>query len=49
MTRILADLPDDDIEWLDARAAEPGKPRNDFVSDIVRSYAQKLKIDTCAS
>ena len=27
MTRILADLPDDDIKWLDARAAEQGKSR----------------------
>jgi hypothetical protein len=27
MTRILADLPDEDIKWLDQLAAEQGKSR----------------------
>lgn len=38
MTRILADLPDDDIEWLDARAAEQGKSRASVLREAVRAY-----------
>lgn len=38
MTRILADLPDDDIRWLDARAAEQGKSRAAVLRDAVASY-----------
>ena len=38
MTRILADLPDDDIKWLDARAAEQGKSRASVLRDVVRTY-----------
>ncbi|MBX9663614.1 ribbon-helix-helix protein, CopG family [Novosphingobium sp.] len=38
MTRILADLPDDDIQWLDARAAEQGKSRASVLRDAVATY-----------
>lgn len=38
MTRILADLPDEDIRWLDARAAELGKSRASVLRDAVSTY-----------
>jgi uncharacterized damage-inducible protein DinB len=38
MTRILADLPEDDIKWLDARAAEQGKSRASVLRDVVQTY-----------
>lgn len=38
MTRILADLPDDDIKWLDARAAEEGKSRASILREAVQAY-----------
>lgn len=38
MTRILADLPDDDIAWLDARAAEQGRSRAWVLRDAVATY-----------
>lgn len=38
MTRILADLPDEDIRWLDARAAEQGKSRAAVLREAVASY-----------
>jgi hypothetical protein len=38
MTRILADLPDEDIRWLDARAAEQGKSRASVLRDAVATY-----------
>ncbi len=38
MTRILADLPDEDIKWLDARAAEQGKSRASVLRDVVATY-----------
>lgn len=38
MTRILADLPDDDIRWLDARAAEQGKSRASVLREAVSTY-----------
>jgi hypothetical protein len=38
MTRILADLPDEDIKWLDARAAEQGKSRASVLCEVVASY-----------
>jgi hypothetical protein len=40
MTRILADLPDEDIKWLDLIAAEQGKSAG-FNSVIARSIATK--------
>ena len=38
MTRILADLPDEDIEWLDAHAAEQGKSRASVLREAVATY-----------
>lgn len=38
MTRILADLPDEDIRWLDARAAEQGKSRASVLREAVAAY-----------
>lgn len=38
MTRILADLPDDDIKWLDQLAAEQGKSRASMLREAVASY-----------
>lgn len=36
--RILADLPDDDIRWLDERAAERGKSRAALLREAVTAY-----------
>lgn len=38
MTRILADLPDEDISWLDARAAEQGKSRAAVLREVVSAF-----------
>ena len=38
MTRILADLPDEDIKWLDAQAAEQGKSRAQLLREAVAAY-----------
>lgn len=38
MTRILADLPDDDIRWLDARAVEQGKSRASVLREAVAAF-----------
>lgn len=38
MTRILADLPDEDIKWLDARAAEQGKSRASVLREVVSNF-----------
>ena len=38
MTRILADLPEEDIKWLDARAAEQGKSRASVLREAVSAY-----------
>ena len=43
MTRILADLPDEDIKWLDQRAAGQGKSRAAVLSMIIRWYRQHFK------
>lgn len=43
MTRILADLPDEDIRWLDTRAAELGQSRASVLREAVANYkAQAL-------
>lgn len=36
--RILADLPDDDIRWLDAQAAERGQSRAALIREAVAAY-----------
>ncbi len=41
MTRILADLPDEDIKWLDARAAEQGKSRASVLRDAIASFRER--------
>jgi predicted transcriptional regulator len=38
MTRILADLPDDDIKWLDQLAVEQGKSRAAVLREAVAAY-----------
>lgn len=45
MTRILADLPDDDIKWLDARAAEQGKSRASVLREAVSAYKAEANSD----
>ena len=45
MARILADIPDDDIQWLDARAAELGKSRASVLRDAVASYRAEAPKD----
>ena len=42
MTRILADLPDDDIKWLDRIAAEQGKSRASVLREAVIGAAKRL-------
>jgi hypothetical protein len=38
MARILADIPDEDIKWLDACAAQQGKSRASVLREAVRAY-----------
>lgn len=45
MTRILADLPDEDIKWLDARAAEQGKSRASVLREAVNAYMAEADAD----
>lgn len=39
--RILADLPDEDIAWLDTYAAEQGKSRAAVIRDAISAYRSK--------
>jgi hypothetical protein len=45
MPRILADLPDDDIKWLDHRAAEQGKSRASVLREAVQAYRADAPLD----
>lgn len=45
MTRILADLPDDDIRWLDRKAAEQGKSRASVLREAVEAYRSVGSLD----
>lgn len=45
MTRILADIPDEDIKWLDARAAEQGKSRASILREAVANYKAQAPDD----
>ncbi|WP_260583022.1 ribbon-helix-helix domain-containing protein [Sphingopyxis sp. PET50] len=45
MTRILADLPDEDIKWLDQLAAEQGKSRAAVLRDAVSAYRPQAPLD----
>ena len=47
--RVLADLPDDDIAWLDARAAELGTSRAQLLRDAVSAYRMSSPRDGLAS
>jgi len=38
MTRILADLPDDDLKWLDQHAVDQGKSRASVLREAVAIY-----------
>lgn len=38
MTRILADLSEDDVAWLDAQAAEQGKSRAQLLREAVAAF-----------
>lgn len=45
MTRILADLPDEDIKWLDQIAAEQGKSRAAVLREAVAAYKPQSPLD----
>ncbi len=45
MTRILADLPDEDIKWLDQLAAEQGKSRAAILREAVSAYRPQSPLD----
>lgn len=45
MSRILADLPDDDIRWLDRVAAEQGKSRAAVLREAVSLYRAEAPKD----
>lgn len=45
MPRILADLPDEDIKWLDARAVEQGKSRAAILREAVASFRAEGSAD----
>lgn len=45
MTRILADLPDEDIKWLDQVAAEQGRSRAAVLRDAVSVYRAEAPKD----
>lgn len=45
MTRILADLPDEDIKWLDQLAAEQGKSRAAVLREAVSAYRAETPKD----
>ncbi|GGZ01886.1 ribbon-helix-helix protein, CopG family [Novosphingobium colocasiae] len=45
MTRILADLPDEDIRWLDARAATQGKSRASVLREAVARFKAQSPAD----
>ncbi len=46
MTRILADLPDEDIKWLDQLAAEQGKSRAAVLREAVVGYRAQTASST---
>jgi hypothetical protein len=49
MTRILADLPEEDIKWLDALAAEQGKSRASVLREAVQAYRAEVPKDWLAA
>jgi hypothetical protein len=49
MTRILADLPDEDIKWLDQLAAEQGKSRASVLREALVAYHVEMPSDNDTS
>ncbi|MEJ6595496.1 ribbon-helix-helix protein, CopG family [Parasphingorhabdus sp.] len=45
MARILADLHEDDVKWLDAQAAEQGKSRAQLLREAVSAYRSEASKD----
>ncbi len=45
MTRILADLPDEDVKWLDQLAVEQGKSRAALLREAVSAYRADVPKD----
>jgi hypothetical protein len=45
MPRILADLSEDDIKWLETRAAEQGKSRASVLREAVQAYRAEAPVD----
>lgn len=43
--RFLADLPDDDVQWLDRQAAEQGKSRAAVVREAIVAYRAEASKD----
>lgn len=43
MRRVPFDLPKDDVDWLNARAAAQGKSRAAVLREIVRWYIDKME------
>ncbi|QTD56536.1 ribbon-helix-helix protein, CopG family [Parasphingorhabdus cellanae] len=48
MTRILADLPEEDVEWLDALASEQGKSRAALLREAVEAFRARESQDGIA-
>lgn len=48
MTRILADLPEEDVKWLDALAVEQGKSRAQLLREAVAAYRPRANGDWIA-
>lgn len=46
--RLLADIPDDDVKWLDQRARERGKSRAALLREAVSAYRAKTPEDWIA-
>lgn len=46
MTRILADLPDEDIKWLDQLAEQQGKSRASVLREAVSAYKAETASDS---
>lgn len=45
MPRILVDIPDEDVKWLDARATEQGKSRAAVLREAVEDYRAHVQVD----
>ena len=45
MTRILADLPMEDVRWLDALAAEQGKSRASVLREAIKAFKVRAATD----